>query len=90
MHDEDSGNPASLAINPRIESLLNMPGLQNKRFMFSPNDLEHVPGYTPVSKGKPYQAKKRVEQLHATSNLPADFLRAMNWVYFGQDSEPAA
>jgi energy-coupling factor transporter ATP-binding protein EcfA2 len=88
VHDEDSDNPTAQATNSRIASLLNAPCLQNKRFMLTPNHLEGLLGYTPVGKGKPYQAIKRVEHLHAASTLPADFLKAMNWVYFGQESEP--
>lgn len=88
VHDEDSGNPTAAGLNAKIEGLLDATRRQNKRHMISPTNLEGMLGYAPTGTGKSYQAIKRVEELHATGELPADFLRAMNWVYFDQDTEP--
>lgn len=85
IHDEDSGNPAAESMNLRIQSLLG----SNRRYAISPTNLEGLLGYAAAGKDKPYQAVKRVEELAATESLPADFLTALNWVYFGQESEPA-
>lgn len=87
IHDEDRGNHSEEALNLRIGNLLPTADGQNLRFMISPTNLEQMLGYA-IGKDKPYQALKMVEQLHASSGLPPMFLRALNWVYFGQDTEP--
>ncbi len=89
IHDEDRGNPnpSGEPLNPVIESLLPAPHGQNTRHMISPTDIENLLGYT-TGKDKPYQALKKVEELHAAGTLPAAFLEALNWVYFGQGLEP--
>lgn len=51
-------------------------------------DLEGSLGYIPSSSAKWYQAVKKVEELHDAGELPDEFRRAMNWVYFGQAEEP--
>jgi predicted ATP-dependent endonuclease of OLD family len=89
VHDEDLGNEIEQSLNAKIESLLNTPHGQNTRYMISPTNIEGMLGYTPTKKDKPYQALKQIERLHSSNSLPPEFLSAMNWVYFGQDFEPA-
>lgn len=88
VHDEDRGNPPEESLNAKIEGMLHITLGQNKRHMISPTNIEALLGYTPTKKDKPYQALKKVEELHASGSLPAEFLEALNWVYFGQNTEP--
>jgi len=87
IHDEDRGDSVQEALNLRIGNLLQTTDGQNLRFIISPTNLEQMLGYV-VGKDKPYQALKMVERLHASTGLPPMFVRALNWVYFGQDTEP--
>ena len=87
IHDEDKGNFME-GLNPKIERLLQAPHGQNRRHMISPTNIEHMLDYGPTGKDKPYRALKRIEELTAANSLPDDFVRALNWVYFGQDAEP--
>jgi len=87
IHDEDRGDPVQEPLNLRIENLLHTSHGQNLRFIISPRNLEQLLGYS-AGKDKPYQALKMVERLHASTGLPPMFVRALNWVYFGQDTEP--
>jgi hypothetical protein len=90
VHDEDRGNmnPVGEPANARIAALLSAPQGLNIQHMISPTDIEGVLGYQ-ASKDKPYQALRRVDELHAQGALPAQFTEALNWVYFGQATEPA-
>jgi energy-coupling factor transporter ATP-binding protein EcfA2 len=88
VHDEDRANPTEAARNTRIEQALNPP--HGTRFMISPQDIEDLLGYEPHGSDKPYQALKRVEELHENGQLPAFFLKAMQMIYFGQEDEPPA
>lgn len=90
IHDEDRGNPVEEPRNSKIEELLSAPNEQNKRYMISPTNIEGMLGYSAAGKDKPYQALKKVEELHASGSLPAEFLKALNCVYFGQDTEPGS
>lgn len=84
IHDEDRGNASANVTNERIEHLLH----SNSRHLVSPTDLEGLLGYVAAGRDKPYQAVKKVEELADVNSLPPDFMQALNWVYFGQDSEP--
>jgi hypothetical protein len=88
VHDQDAGNPAEQAPNSKIETLLSAGVMKNSRHMISPNDLEHMLGYE-AKKHKPYEALMAVERLCQDDGLPVEFSCAMNWVYFGQETEPA-
>ncbi len=88
VHDEDRTNPNEAAQNTRIEQALNPP--HGTRFMISPQDIEHLLGYESHGRDKPYQALKRVEDLHENGQLPALFLKALHMIYFGQEDEPHA
>jgi hypothetical protein len=57
--------------------------------MIGPTNLENLLGYQ-AGKDKPYQALRRIEELAAQGALPAQFIEAMNWIYFGQAAEPGA
>ena len=87
IHDEDVGNHAEEATNARIGGLLGTAAGQNICHTIGPANLEGLLG-NPSRKDKPYQALRRVEELHRNGNLPAEFLAALNWVYFGQAVEP--
>jgi len=89
IHDEDSGNRTEESLNPIIEQLLRAGQGQNKRHMISPTNIEGMLGYTAAGKDKPYQALRKVEELHDQHGLPDAFLKALNWVYFGRDDEPS-
>jgi hypothetical protein len=86
IHDEDAGNLIEAANNSQIEQLLTAGGASNNRHMIRPQALEQMLGYT-AGKDRPYRAVKRIEELHTNGTLPAQFLEAMNWVYFGQATE---
>ncbi len=86
IHDEDSKNPAESSVNEKIKQYLG----SNRRYLISPTDIEEMLGYEPRKKDKPYQAMKRVEELHRSGSLPPEFVQAVNWVYFGDTSEPPA
>lgn len=88
IHDEDQGNPIEESRNQLIGNLLQDAQGTNKRYMISPTNIEELLGYTAGGKDKPYQALKKVEELYSQNNLPIEFLRALNWTYFGQDNEP--
>ncbi len=62
--------------------------MKNSRHMISPNDLEHMLAYE-AKKHEPYEALMAVERLCQDDGLPVEFSCAMNWVYFGQETEPA-
>lgn len=87
LHDEDRGNNMEEGTNARIAELLGGPPRHNLCHVIGPTDLERLLNYN-ASKDKPYQAVKRIEELHRTGNLPAGLLTALNWVYFGQAAEP--
>jgi putative ATP-dependent endonuclease of OLD family len=84
IHDLDAGNATEEAINARIAGLLG----SNQCHAITPTNLEGLLGYA-AGKDKPYKSLKRVEELHGTGGLPDGFVIALNWVYFGQDAEPA-
>lgn len=90
IHDEDKGNPNPTGepLNPIIESLLPADHGQNIKYMISPTDIEALLGYS-AGKDKPYQALKRIEELHAGNAFPPVFIEALNFVYFGQGAEPS-
>lgn len=90
VHDEDAGNAAAADLNAKIAGLLPTQNAQNKRHMISPTNIEAMLGHVGAQKDKPYRAIKRVEELHAAGGLPGNFVTALNWVYFGQENEPAA
>jgi predicted ATP-dependent endonuclease of OLD family len=89
VYDEDQGNLDQQKTNARIDALLGLPNSKNKGHMISPTNLEGVLGYPTPHKDKPYHAAKQVEALAARGALPPDFMRALNLVYFGQNTEPA-
>lgn len=89
IHDEDQGNPAEAARNPKIETLVQTPHGSNKRHMIGPTNIEGLLGHS-AGKDKPYHALKRVEELFAAGTLPVPFREAVTWAYFGQAQEPAA
>jgi energy-coupling factor transporter ATP-binding protein EcfA2 len=84
IHDEDKGNEQEQRTNDRIKALLS----GNSQHMVGPTDIEGLLGYAAAGRDKPYGALKRVEELHEAKALPLEFLRALNWVYFGADTEP--
>jgi predicted ATP-dependent endonuclease of OLD family len=84
IHDEDRGNPNSPGENERIANLLG----GNRCHMIGPIDLEAMLGYETRKKGKVYRAFRKVEELYESGSFPPDFLTALNWLYFGQDTEP--
>ena len=87
IHDEDTGNPVAAAENATIGQLLEAPHGQNTRHMISPTNLEGLLAYA-GDRDKVYRALKRVEELHAANALPPAFVEALNWIYFGQATEP--
>ena len=89
VHDEDRGNlqPSGEPLNETIGDLLQANG-DNRRYIISPTNMESLLGYA-ASKDKPFQVLKKIEELHTTSQLPQAFLVALNWVYFGQGTEPS-
>jgi predicted ATP-dependent endonuclease of OLD family len=88
VHDEDRSKPAETAKNLRIIAAAgNPPGLCPIHLL-SPDCIEDTLNYTPPSKGKPYAAVCRVEELAAQGALPTPFLQALNFVYFGALTEP--
>lgn len=89
IHDEDKGNPTEESRNSVIELLLPTAHGQNKRLMISPTNIEGLLDYSTAGKDRPYQALKKVEELHDQLSLPGAFLKALNWVYFGKDDEPS-
>jgi hypothetical protein len=89
LHDDDAGKPSEVALNARIAAALPAtPG--HLIHAVGPIDLEGLLGYVAPSRGKPFAAVKRVEELHAAGGLPPAFVVAMNMAYFGQAGEPAA
>lgn len=87
VFDEDSGNLNVTRINNKITALLS--GTSNKSYLISPTDLEELLGYSATG-DKTYQAFKRVKELHSTTGFPDAFVKAMNFVYFGEETEPTA
>ena len=85
VFDEDSRNPNVARIHKKIDALLS--GTNNKSYMISPTNLENLLGHTATG-DKTYQAFKRVKELYSTTGLPDAFLKAMNFVYLGQEIEP--
>jgi predicted ATP-dependent endonuclease of OLD family len=90
VHDEDQGNANAPAENARIGQFLPAPHGLNRRHMISPTDLEALLGYVAPRRDKVFRALRAVEDLHAGAGLPAGFIEAVNWVYFGQSAEPPA
>ena len=89
IHDEDRGNALEEACNARITGLLAAPHWRNLCHVVRPTNLEQLLGYA-AGKERPYRALKRVEQMHNAGTLPAAFLEAVCWAYFGQAAEPGA
>ncbi|MDO8742761.1 MAG: AAA family ATPase [bacterium] len=87
IYDEDQGNPMAPSANARIESLIGTGS--NSAYRVGPRDLESLLGYT-AGKDKVYRALQQVEKLNSAGSLPAPFLEAINWLYFGQATEPVA
>lgn len=88
IYDEDQGNPNAPRETAAITALITgTPG--NSAYQISPTDLEGLLGYAAGS-DKVYRALRRVEELHSTRALPATFVEALNWIHFGQATEPAA
>ena len=85
IYDEDPDNQDSARETQKIRELLT----ESTFFVLNP-DLEGVLGYDRPGRNKPYVAVKKIEELHKAGSIPEQFLRAMNWVYFGRDSEPVA
>jgi len=85
IHDEDSSKPEQVKTNQVIGSLLGT----NKRYMFSPDDLETTLGYQPQGKNKPFRAMTKVEELARNGALPEAFAKSVYLAYFGQETEPA-
>ncbi len=90
IHDEDRENPVTQRIRERIGHLLDTPEYRNTRYMIRPDNMEEMLGYRAGGRDKPYQALRRVEQLHRENNLPYPFVTTLHQVYFGQDDEPRA
>ena len=89
IHDEDRGNnePSGEPLNTTIADLLPLGHTENCRHMVSPTDLETLLGYS-TRKDKVYKAICKVETLNASNSLPAEFVRLLNCIYFGSDTEP--
>jgi energy-coupling factor transporter ATP-binding protein EcfA2 len=88
VHDEDRSNPNEAAKNARIMAQAGNVPAARPIHLLSPECLEDVLGYQPPSKAKPFAAVRRVEELAAQNTLPAAFLEALNFVYFGTLLEP--
>ncbi|MFI5176759.1 MAG: ATP-dependent endonuclease, partial [Terriglobia bacterium] len=88
IHDLDEGNIPEQATNARIAGLLPTPAGSNKCHPIGPTNLEGLLNHVAGRGDKPYKSRKRVEELHRHGTLPAEFLTALCWVYFGQDAEP--
>ena len=88
LHDEDRSKPAEAAKNARIIAQAGNVPAARPIHLLSPECLEDVLGYQPPSKAKPFAAVRRVEELSAQNALPAPFLEALNFVYFGTLLEP--
>jgi putative ATP-dependent endonuclease of OLD family len=82
FHDEDQGKHNAFGANDRISALVIPP---NQRRMFKGN-LEAVLGYQASDKDKPIKAIKKVEELHASGQLPKAFIEH---VYAAWGVEPA-
>ncbi len=87
IYDEDSGNQQSERTNAKIEGLINVGHGQNYSHMISPTNIENMLGYAATGRDKPYQALKKVEKLYNINRIPDEFMTALNWVYFGNESE---
>ena len=89
IHDEDQGNnePSGEPLNTTIEDLLPPGHPENCRHMVSPTNLEALLGYS-TRKDKVYKAIRQVETLTTSNSLPTEFVRLLNCVYFGSDTEP--
>ncbi len=87
IYDRDEGDALQEATNARIVALSATPAEVNTCHSIGPSNLEGLLNHSP-KKEKPYQSLKRVEELHKNGNLPAAFLEALNWVFFGQAYEP--
>jgi putative ATP-dependent endonuclease of OLD family len=90
IHDEDRGNmnpSGGEPVNGVIAGFLATANGTNTRHMISPTNLEAMLGYA-AGKDRPYRALKRVEELNGQGALPAPFVEALNWAYFGQPNEP--
>ncbi len=83
VHDEDHGREHQIN-NANIASKLE----GNQRRMISP-DLEGMLGYSASSKQKPYKAMLKVKEL-GRDGLPEEFVKMMNWIYFGEEDAPGA
>jgi len=76
-------------VNARIAELVDGPNGRNPLYLISPTNLEGLLNYR-AEKDKVYNSLKRVEELHRENSMPAGFLQALNWIYFGQANEPRA
>jgi putative ATP-dependent endonuclease of OLD family len=88
LHDEDRSKPDQAVKNARIMAQAGNVPAARPIHLLSPECLEDVLGYQPPSKGKPFAAVRRVEELVAQNALPIAFIEAMNFVYFGTLLEP--
>lgn len=88
VYDEDQGNPQSMLQNPIIDTLAMQGHADNRSFRISPADIETLLGYAVGNDPKPLRAVTRITHLVAGPGLPAQFLAALNQVYFGQPVEP--
>ena len=88
LHDEDRSKPAEAAKNARIMAQAGNVPAARPIHLLSPECLEDVLGYKSPSKAKPFAAVRRVEELVAQNELPAPFIEALNFVYFGTLLEP--
>lgn len=88
VYDEDQGNATAMADNPKIDNLIPQGHPDNNRFRVSPRDVESLLGYTAGSEPKPFRARTKIQELFNGPGLPAQFVEALNHVYFGHPIEP--
>jgi predicted ATP-dependent endonuclease of OLD family len=90
LHDEDRSNPQERSSNLRILAIATNPSGTRPIHMVGPESIENLLGYqSSKSSGKPFAAVREVEKLHASGGLPAEFIAALNFAYFGSLVEPA-
>jgi putative ATP-dependent endonuclease of the OLD family len=89
VHDEDRSNATEFAANARIVALSGNPIGTHPIHLVGPESIENALNYVAQGgAGKPYAAVCKVEELVAQNALPAPFLEALNFVYFGTTTEP--
>ena len=89
VHDEDRNNPKASAENVRIMGLSGNPSGTHPIHLVGPESIEDTLNYIAQGgAGKPYAAVCKVEELVAQNALPAPFVEALNFVYFGTLTEP--